>query len=169
MSKYLDTRDLRRELDDLETKRNDWFDDIQTQISDLEEEIEELEQELKDLDDENEDSEDRANLATDILDKKDEIKELQKITIEEFGEEDNYQELDTLSCEVDGWNSGVTLIPRDEFADYIKDMLEGDGIISRDLPWYIENAIDWSQVADNMESDYSTVDFRGDEYLYLNS
>lgn len=57
------------------------------------------------------------------------------------------------------------LIPEDEFdEDYVREMLEDIGYISKDFPWWIE--IDWSKTADNVRTDYSEIEYNGTTYLY---
>jgi hypothetical protein len=58
----------------------------------------------------------------------------------------------------------VTLISDDAFVDYCQESLEDWGVISKELPSFVE--IDWEKTADNMRVDYGTVDFDGVEYLY---
>lgn len=59
---------------------------------------------------------------------------------------------------------GVTLIHDDDFEDYARDLVEDCGYISRDLPSWIE--IDWEATADNIKVDYSSIELKGDTYLY---
>ena len=58
----------------------------------------------------------------------------------------------------------ITLIRRSYFVDYCRDLVSDIGDMPRKIPSYIE--IDWKGTADNLEADYSTVDFDGVEYLY---
>ncbi len=58
----------------------------------------------------------------------------------------------------------VTLIARSYFVDYCKELVQDIGDLPNGIPSYIE--IDWEKTADNLEADYSTVDFDGSEYLY---
>ena len=58
----------------------------------------------------------------------------------------------------------VTLINRSYFVEYCKELVQDIGDLPRDIPAYLE--IDWDKTADNLEIDYSTVDFEGNEYLY---
>ena len=58
---------------------------------------------------------------------------------------------------------GETIIHRDNFEDYIKEMLDDCGDVSHDMPSYI--VIDWEATVDNLEVDYITAEWDGEEYL----
>lgn len=58
----------------------------------------------------------------------------------------------------------ITLIRRSYFVDYCQELVSDIGDLPKDIPGYL--AIDWDKTADNLEMDYSTVDFDGVEYLY---
>ena len=86
------------------------------------------------------------------------------------------EELETLESFLDGikgyggdeqWEGDwypVTLIARSYFVDYCEELVKDIGDLPREMPSYL--AIDWQATADNLEVDYSTVYFDGDEYLY---
>ena len=61
------------------------------------------------------------------------------------------------------WTHGETLISRIYWVEYVQDMLADCGTIPKDIPWFVE--IDWEATARNVESDYSSVYFDGEEYL----
>lgn len=58
----------------------------------------------------------------------------------------------------------VTLIARSHFVDYCEELLQDIGALPRDMPGYL--VIDMQATADNLEVDYSTVNFEGNEFLY---
>lgn len=90
----------------------------------------------------------------------------------EFGddEQEELAELEEIKDVVGSeWGYGAALIDEDDFTDYCKEMLEDCGELPRGLPWYIENAIDWEQVAENLQSDYSEVQYQGTTYLVRNT
>lgn len=74
-----------------------------------------------------------------------------------------------LQDEVGGgeWEYGITFIRDSEWVDYVQEMCEDIGDVPRDLPHYI--VIDWDATADNIQADYSTVEFDGSTYYYRNS
>jgi len=61
------------------------------------------------------------------------------------------------------WYPGA-LIRRSYFVEYCEELVKDIGDLPRDLPGYL--AIDWQATADNLEVDYSSVDYDGVEYLY---
>lgn len=86
--------------------------------------------------------------------KEDWVDELEKI-----------EEIDTLEREVGSeFEYGVTLIPLEDFTDYVKEMLVDCGDLPSNIPSYI--SIDWEDTADNIKVDYSEVEFQGTDYLF---
>lgn len=59
----------------------------------------------------------------------------------------------------------VTLIHENYFEDYARELAEDIGAIDRNAAWP-NNCIDWQRAAQELEMDYSTVDFDGASYLY---
>lgn len=85
--------------------------------------------------------------------------------------EDWQEEIDKISCidEIENeigseFDYGVTLIPEDDFTDYVEDLLKDCGYISDDFPSWIE--IDWEATAENVKQDYSELEYEGETYLY---
>jgi hypothetical protein len=56
------------------------------------------------------------------------------------------------------------LIRRSYFVDYVEELVKDIGDMPDHVASYI--AIDWQKTADNVEQDYSTIDYDGVEYLY---
>jgi hypothetical protein len=85
-----------------------------------------------------------------------------------YKELEEIEDIDDLENEIDNgeFDYGITLIPEDYFVEYCKDLVSDIGDLPRDLPFYIENNIDWDGVADDLKQDYSEVEFRGETYLY---
>ena len=117
--------------------------------------------------------------GSDIIDVRDIIARVEELRESVEGEvviQDEYEELKTLEellsnlCGYGGdeqWEGDwypVTLIARSYFVDYCEEMVKDIGDLPQNIPSYL--AIDWQATADNLEVDYSTVDFDGDEYLY---
>jgi hypothetical protein len=63
------------------------------------------------------------------------------------------------------WEYGESLIRDTYFTDYCHDMVEDIGDLPKDLPFYIENNIDWDGVAEDLKADYTEVDFDGVTYF----
>jgi hypothetical protein len=84
-------------------------------------------------------------------------------------DDDNGEEFKNLKdlieeCEGCGdWEHGETLIHRNYWVEYCQQLLEDIGYMPKDLPSWI--VIDWEATADNMEVDYSVVNFGDEEYL----
>jgi len=85
--------------------------------------------------------------------------------IAELGQ--HYNDLQEFCEECSGyssdWTYGETLIPEDEFTDYVKQLVEDIGDLPRELPAYI--VIDWDATADNLKVDYTEVEFEGTTYF----
>ena len=126
--------------------------DLQERIDELENEIEELEEELE----------------KSVEDEDTEENELCTKRIEEWHEENDEElkELNDLKDEVPEWSYGNTLVPDEEWIDYVQELLTDCDILPKDIPWYIE--IDWEKTADNIAADYGTVDYQGKTYYYRN-
>lgn len=62
----------------------------------------------------------------------------------------------------DDWIHGATLIRDSYFVEYARELLADIGDLPRDLPHYIE--IDWQKTADNIQVDYTSVEFDGVTY-----
>lgn len=121
---------------------------------DLQERLEELEGERTDL-------QEAVNDAEGEEEKQTAHEEL------DVWEGDNLEELEALrelKDEVSEWDDGNTLVPKDDWLDYVEEMLKDCGDLPRNLPWYIE--IDWEKTAENIEQDYGTVDYLGTTYYY---
>ena len=63
----------------------------------------------------------------------------------------------------DGWYPSV-LINEYSFEEYTRDMLEDCGTIPKDFPTWIE--IDWEATAQNVQSDYDSININGNTYWY---
>ena len=82
-------------------------------------------------------------------------------------EGDNLEELEALQAlkdEVPEWDDGNTLVPEEDWIDYVEEMLKDYGYLPPEIPWYIE--IDWEKTAENIAQDYGTVDHLGTTYYY---
>jgi len=82
--------------------------------------------------------------------------------------DDNLDELEILRSlcgEGEGstpeWRDGATLVNDNYFSEYAEDLCKDIGAIPSDLPWYISNHIDWDGVAEEIQMDYSSIDFDG--------
>lgn len=154
---YLDTRDLQKQIDNLESEIAELNEDLE----DLESELEELIEELVEIEVEigipQPNTIEIDEIQTKIQDYKEQLQDLR----------DELQPLLDLKAEgIPDWDYGATLISADKWEEYVEDLLKDCGYISNDLPWWI--VIDWPATADNVAADYSTVDYDGDTYYYRN-
>jgi hypothetical protein len=68
-------------------------------------------------------------------------------------------------CEGYGdWAHGEALISRDHFVKYAQELADDTGAVSRDVKWP-NSHIDWYAAAEELEQDYMSVTFNGEEYL----
>ena len=140
----IDTRDIQARIDEIEC-------DIEL----LEDEISELSEEIDELDEENADDKNEIDLKLDdIEDKRGQIEELQ---------EELSMLLDVKS-EVPEFRHGETLIHEDYWEEYVQDLCEDLGYISKDFPYWIE--IDWEATAKNVAMDYSTIEIDGNTFYF---
>ena len=120
-----------------------------------------LQTRLEELESEREDFQNTVNDAEEGEEKQTAQEEL------DSWEGDNLEELEALrelKDEVSEWDDGNTLIPEEDWIDYVEEMLQDCGYLPRNLPWYIE--IDWEKTAENIAQDYGTVDYLGTTYYY---
>ena len=116
--------------------------------------------------------------SDDVIDSRDVIERIEELEgyeglqdkIDNLIEDDDAKELVALRQlqeEAEGyapdWKHGATLIRRSHWPEYAEEMCKDIGDLPRDLPGYL--VIDWAKTADNLEVDYTTVDFDGVEYL----
>ena len=142
----IDTRDIQ-----------DRIDEIESDIESLEDEITELSEEIDELDEENADDKNEIDLKLDdIEDKRGQIEDLQ---------EELSMLLDVRS-EVPEFSYGETLIYEDYWIEYVQELCEDCGYISKDFPYWIE--IDWEATAKNVAMDYSTIELYGNTYYFRN-
>lgn len=62
------------------------------------------------------------------------------------------------------WKHGTRLIRKSEFKKYAREFAEDTGAVDENADWPV-NCIDWDQAADELENDYSSFYFDGEEYL----
>ena len=144
----IDTRDLHDRLEELKAK--------QDEIQNKKDEIEALRELMKTSEfDKDADNDDLDELIQELRD------------MEVYFDKDEQEELDELEnmeSEIPEWRHGETLIPEDEWIDYVEELCKDIGDVPRESPWYIE--IDWDKTAENIKADYSEIEYRGTTYLY---
>lgn len=63
------------------------------------------------------------------------------------------------------YHYGSVAIRYDHFAEYARELVYDLGYIPDNLPGWIECNIDWAGVTDDLEEDYSIIEFDGVVYL----
>ncbi len=61
------------------------------------------------------------------------------------------------------WQYGATLIRESYFEEYAQQYAEDIGAVASDAPWPVY-CIDWQQAADDLQMDYTSVEFDGVTY-----
>jgi hypothetical protein len=141
MANYIDTRDLIEERDELKQNILDAYNET-----------------FEDQADDFDEIEFSSNYETGE-------EPIDEFTGEWMDELNAIREIDDLESEVGNeFEYGCTLIPEEEFEDYCIEVLEDCGFIPKDFPSWI--VVDYTATADNMEQDYTEVEFRGETYLF---
>jgi len=116
------------------------------------------------------------NPGQDIIDSRDviaAIDELESELEDETIDEEDQELLDQLKAfaeEGEGcpdWSYGETLIHEDYFETYARDLAEDIGAINNDASWP-NTCIDWKQAAEELQMDYTVIEF-GDETYYAHA
>jgi antirestriction protein len=137
----LDTRDLNKRLNELEDERED-----------LEDAVTILKDQAKDCDpEEGPNYDDLIEAAIEALQEWD----------DEYKEE--LDELYTMRDEISEWQHGETLIAEEDFVEYAEQLANDLYGVKHHWPF---DYIDWDAAADDLRSDYSTVNYQGTTYLY---
>ncbi|MBV6514215.1 MAG: hypothetical protein FMNOHCHN_03805 [Ignavibacteriaceae bacterium] len=63
------------------------------------------------------------------------------------------------------WGHGIEFIKDSYFAEYAEQLAEDIGAIDRNANWPL-NHINWELAADELKSDYTSVEFDGETYWY---
>ena len=159
----LDSRDIQKEIDNIEGLKNDYESDLES----LNDELNDLESELYDIENE-EDYEDKQNdidnKLEEIADKENEIQECE-LEYNRYSEE--LVELESLKEEIEsnsdeGFEYGIQLIHEYYIDDYLDELLDDCGYLPKDLPYWIE--IDWQATYDNMKEDYNEIELNGNTF-----
>lgn len=108
------------------------------------------------------------NNYTDIIDSRDVIERIAQLNdIEErdADDEDELQALLELQEDVGhpGWVDGIVLIRDSYFKKYAQELADDLGI---EVPSWPYCHIDWDAAAENLQAEYSSVDFDGETYWY---
>lgn len=154
----IDSRDIIERIEELEAERDRLTEAVEKANETLAEKAEEQKTLAPDDDREYSDALDEANAA--------------KESLSEWFEGDEGTELKTLQAIAEEgesatseWPHGETLIRESYFTEHMEEQTRDIGDLPKELPWYLEDAIDWEKVAKTLRADYSEVDFDGVTYL----
>ena len=159
----LDSRDIQKEIDNIEGLKNDYELDLES----LNDELYDLQNELYDIENE-EDYTDKQNdidnKLEEIADKENEIQECE-FEYDRYSEE--FAELEDLKEEIsnnsdEGFEYGIQLIHENYIDDFLDGLLEDCGYLPKDLPHWIK--IDWQATYDNMKEDYNEIELNGNAF-----
>jgi antirestriction protein len=103
----------------------------------------------------------------DSRDLQEEFEELEQL--KEDGEDYDKEELKELlelkeEVEGMGWEHGIHFIKECDFRDYAEELF--DDCYAHDIPEGLRGYIDYESFARDLEFDYTSVSFRGIDYLY---
>ena len=155
----LDSRDIQKEIDNIEGLKNDYESDLES----LNDELNDLESELYDIENE----EDYTDKQIDIDNKLEHIaekeNEIQDCEFEYKRYSEEFAELEALEAEIEnnsdeGFEYGIQLIHENYIDDYLDELLE----VPKDLPSWIE--IDWRATYDNMKEKYNEIELNGNTF-----
>ena len=159
----IDSRDVIARIDDLTNEKQS----SELAVEDALDALKKAEAALLACDDP-EDSGERQRLAEEV-EECEEVKEEADDKLKDWIEEGNQGELEMLEelqGEAEGyasdWHHGVTLVRDSYWTQYCQELLDDCGDVPKDLPSYI--VIDWGRTADNLQADYTSVDFAGVTY-----
>jgi len=143
-----DARDLGELLDEMESDRQAYEDEV----DEKQDELDNLDEDA--TDEERTEAEDELALARKELQTwdgayADDLKALQELR-DEIGE--------------DALRHGETMVLDTYWPDYVQQLCEDIGDIPRDLPSYI--VIDWDATGENIKADYSEIEIDGHTYYY---
>lgn len=107
----------------------------------------------------------------DVIDSREIIERIDYLTDEDYErsgpEEIELAALRALAEEAEGyasdWAFGATLVRDSYFAEYAEQLAEDIGAIDRNAEWPL-NHIDWAAAAEQLQQDYTAIDFDGVTY-----
>ena len=159
----LDSRDIQKEIDNIEGLANNYESDLES----LNDELNDLQNELYDIENEEgytDKQNDIDNKLEEIADKENEIQECE-VEYNRYSKE--LEELEELKDEIsnnsdEGFEYGIQLIHENYIDDYLDEFLEGCDYLPKDLPYWIK--IDWRATYDNMKEDYNEIELNGNTF-----
>jgi hypothetical protein len=80
-------------------------------------------------------------------------------------EQAELEELTSLSEEISEWQDGATMIPEGDFKEYAMELATDTGAMTEEAfsQWSF-TCIDWDDAANDLATDYTTVEYQGTSY-----
>ena len=111
-------------------------------------------------------------MSNEFLDSRDLEEELKNFEEEKEDDEENFKNEEELKeikdlkeeCENYGWDYGITFINEHYFEEYAEELF--NECYAHDIPDNLKNYIDYKRFSEDLEQDYSSVTFRGEDWLY---
>lgn len=104
--------------------------------------------------------------SRDIIERVEELEGFENVDLDD-DEKEELQALQELVGECEGysgdWQYGATLIRDSYFEQYARDFAEDIGAVDRSTSWP-NDCIDWKEAAEQLQMDYTCVDFDGVDY-----
>ena len=159
----LDSRDIQKEIDNIEGLKNDYESDLET----LNDELNELQTELYNIENEEDYTDKQCDIDSKLEEVADKENEIQECEFEYNRYSEELAELEALKEEIsnnsdEGFEYGIQLIHENYIDDYLDELLEDCDYIPKDLPHWIK--IDWQATYDNMKEDYNEVELNGNTF-----
>ena len=156
----LDSRDIQKEIDNIEGLKNDY----ESELESLNDELNALESELCDIENEGYYNEIGINKLEEIAEKENEIQECE-FDYNRYSKE--LAELEVLKEEIEnnsdeGFEYGIQLIHENYIDDYLDGLLADCDYLPKDLPHWIK--IDWRATYDNMKEYYNEIELNGNTF-----
>lgn len=86
-----------------------------------------------------------------------------EIYLEEYEEvKEYYEELENTPDFI----YGVTVIHESYWIEYVQEFIKDCGYLPKDIPWWLEDHIDWEGVASEVAQDYTEFSVGNDTYYY---
>ena len=148
----IDSRDIIARIEELEEER-----------AELEADVESAKETFKDAQDDTSalSTEDKADAEEGVTDAAD--------ALADWDASENAEELRALQGLADegicSWNDGATLIRDSYFQEFAEGFAEDIGAIDKNVGWPL-TCIDWEKAAEELQQDYSSVDYDGVDYWY---
>lgn len=68
--------------------------------------------------------------------------------------------------EIPEWRDGTTLIPENDWVDYVEELVKDCEGLPKNFPDYV--VINWNETARNISADYAEIEYQGVNYYYRN-